>query len=360
MSEVSKQCDIRNYIDIENFEIDDTFETMTRASKERPEALERIIYSDTDSSFIKLYKLFKNYFDKVPEAVFENTIMKFDEDSIQENLKISKQEFIDLIESVSMHLANFVNDNILVKFAKKYNISDENNWLDFKGEYLFSAIYLLMKKVYIYRQIAEKGVLDEKFDYLNIGIKSDKAAITNAIIQKLGQLILTTKNMPEIIKQTKTYILYVKKLIKEKDKRVAVPASLNKSIDEYGTNGEVPRGSLIYEYITNQRGLLRPGTKGKVYLINQIYWRKIPNYQKIQKDLIDDLKSRWNLKGDIRSYLNVIFIPEEFENHFDYSIIEINEDAQLVKVLLKPLQQLFTPLGIQVHELANVDHRLMK
>ena len=355
-----KEHDIRDYINVIDYEVDDTFETMTRASTEGVDALNRIIYSDTDSSFIKLFQLFKNYFDKVADDVFEATIMKFDDDSIKENLGIEKQEFIDLIESVSQHLATFVNDNILVKFAKKYNVSDEHNWLDFKGEFLFSAIYLLMKKVYIYRQIAEKGVLDEKFDYLNIGIKSDKSPITNAIIQKLGQLLLMTKDMNVVIKQTKGYIKYVIDLIDKKDKKVAVPASLNKAISDYGSNGEVPRGATIYEHITHQKGLLRPGTKGKIYLLNQIHWNKIKDYATVQKELVEDLKSRWNVKGDIRRYLNVVFIPEEYENQFDYSIIEVNKDAQLVKVLLKPLQQLFTPLGIQVHELANVDHRLMK
>jgi len=341
-------------IDIYEFDTNQTWEAMTQGGSDD---LDRVIYTDTDSSFIRLFELFQAYFDKSEEE-FKKIVMEFSEESVKQ-LGIDKQTFIDLITEVTDFLGDYVNKKILVDFKNKYGIDDEYNHLDFKGEFIFSAIYILMKKVYGYRQIAEKGVIDEKFASSNLGVKSDKAEITNKVILNLLKLILTQPTLQPVIAYTKKYIQQFRQMIRNRDIRVAIPASINKPIDEYETNGEVPRAALIFEYITNNRGYIRPGTKGKLYVINNIKWNKIKDAKKIQKELADDLRKRWGIK-DVRSALNVIFIPEAFEDKFDYDLIEINEDAQLVKVLLKPLDQLFRPLGINIADLADVDKKLFK
>ena len=341
-------------IKFDGFETNQTWEAMTQGGSDD---LDRVIYTDTDSSFIRLFELFLGYFDKSEEE-FKKIVMEFSDQSV-ELLGISKQEFITLITEVTDFLGDYVNDKILVDFKNKYGVDDEYNHLDFKGEFIFSAIYILMKKVYTYRQIAEKGVIDEKFASSNLGVKSDKAEITNKVINNLSRLILTQPTLQPVIAYTKKYIHQFREMIRNRDIRVAIPASINKPIEDYETNGETPRAAVIFEYITNNRGFIRPGTKGKLYMINNIKWNKIDNYKLIQKELGEFLRQKWGI-SDVRNALNVIFIPESFETRFDYSLIDINEDAQLVKVLLKPLNQLFHPLGVNIAELANVDKRLFK
>jgi len=346
--------DIFKVIKFDEFETKRSYDDMMKGGSDD---LDRVIYSDTDSSFIRLFELFAAYYNKDHEN-FKRIIMSFSDDSVAE-LGINKQVFIDLITEVTDFLGDYTNEKILVDFKNDYNIDDEFNHLDFKGEFIFSAIYILMKKVYTYRQIAEKGVIDEKFASSNLGVKSDKAEITNKVINNLSKLILTQPTLQPVIAHTKKYIKQFREMIINRDIRVAIPGSINKAIDDYETNGEMPRAALIFEYVTNNRNIIRPGTKGKLYLINNIRWNKIKNAKLIQKELGDDLRNRWNIK-DIRSALGAIFIPEAFEDKFDYSLIDINEDRQLVKVLLKPLDQLFRPLGVNIGEIANVDQKLFK
>jgi len=341
-------------IDIYEFDTNQTWEAMIQGGSDD---LDRVIYTDTDSSFIRLFELFQAYFNKSEEE-FKKIVMEFSEESVK-LLGIDKQTFITLITEVTDFLGDYVNNKILVDFKNKYGIDDEYNHLDFKGEFIFSAIYILMKKVYGYRQIAEKGVIDEKFASSNLGVKSDKAEITNKVILNLLKLILTQPTLKPVLTYAKKYIQQFREMIRNRDVRVAIPSSINKPIDEYTKNGETPRAALIFEYLTHNRGYIRSGTKGKLYVLNNINWSKVKDAEKVQKELVEDLRNRWGIK-DIRSALNVIFIPEAFEEKFDFDMIDINEDAQLVKVLLKPLDQLFRPLGIDIAELANVDKKLFK
>jgi len=347
--------DVNNYIeDPINFGLDFAFKNAQHA---QTNDLSRVIYTDTDSSFTLLFQLIQLMIESeynVESDDFEYMVKKFEDSLFTEGF--SRNELIDIIQELSKSLELFINENVLKKYGHLHNISDEFNALDFKQDYIFSSIYLVQVKHYVYRAIAEKGRMVDEFDYLNIGVKSDKADIVNKIIKTLTQIFLT-HSPEESIPYAINYINQIKSAISKG--KLFIPAGISKPLHEYTTNIEKPRGAVIYEIITDQEGIFVGGIKGKLFKVTYFNWDLIPNAKEKQQKIEDYFREKLNIKGNIRDYINVIVIPESDER-FNYDWFTIDEESQLIKILLKPLQQIYGPVGIDVSEFAKIDKRKLK
>jgi len=347
--------DILKYIeDPVNFELDFAYKNALHA---QTDDLSRVIYTDTDSSFTLLFQLIQIIIEseyEVGSDDFEYMIKKFEEPMFTKGF--TRNDIIEIIQDLSKNLETFINENVLRKYGHLHNISDEYNVLDFKQEYIFSSIYLVQVKHYVYRAIAEKGRMVDDFDYLNIGIKSDKADVVNTIIQSLTKIFLT-HSPAESIPYAINFINQIKGAISSG--KLFIPASLSKPLTEYNTNIEKPRGAAIYEIITDQEGIFVGGVKGKLFKVTYFNWSLIPNAEQKQKKIETYFREKLKIKGNIRDYINVIVIPES-DDRFNYDWFTIDEESQLIKILLKPLQQIYGPVGIDVAEFAKIDKRKLK
>lgn len=347
--------DIHKYIeDPITFDVDFAYKNCQHA---QTNDLSRVIYTDTDSSFTLLFQLIQIIMESeysVESDEFEYMIKKFDDSLFTAGF--NRSELIDMIQEISKSLETFINENVLKKYGHLHNISDEFNVLDFKQDYIFSSIYLVQVKHYVYRAIAEKGRMVDEFDYLNIGVKSDKAEVVNKIIQSLTRIFLT--HSPEAsIPYAINFINQVKGSISSGD--MFIPAGISKPLTEYTTNIEKPRGAVIYEILTDQEGVFIGGIKGKLYKVSYFNWGMIPNAEAKQQKIEEYFRTKLKIKGNIRDYINVIVIPEA-DDRFNMDWFKLDEESQLIKILIKPLQQIYAPVGIDVGSFAKIDKRKLK
>ena len=324
------------------------------------DALRRLVYTDTDSSFtdtlyLITYIVYSKY--KIHPRDLLQKIKVFNDDAFSD-VALGREDLIKLIQRIAYNLEALINQNILNKFAKHHGIEDEFNKLEFKQEYIFSAIYLNGDKNYLYRAIAEKGVIDDIFDSLNIGQKSDKSEATNKVIKFLGKTMLI-EGVQQSLVYCRHYIEKFRKMIIERDKSIAIPASLSKSMDEYKKVTQSSRAALIYEIITGNPGRFTPGSKGKLYFVSRFNWDLIPNAEMKIQQLEKELFQRWGIVN-VRSKLDVILIHEEDEEAFNYDWFVMQEEQQLIRVLLKPLVQLYAPIGVDIAPIAGVSANKLK
>jgi len=197
---------------------------------ETPGYLERVLYSDTDSIFIKIPE--KNIEDKTADELWKK----------------------------AEHTADKINDLIIdynkTTLLPRCNISPDNNHTFFKTELLMSAILFLdVKKNYSYKLLVKEGVVLDppKISYTGIQVvKSDTAKFTQKLLKNIIEDIMLNekiKNEDKPIKISQIVDKYHEKFKQDINnfefQDIGIPG-------KWAKNKQIINGMKIYNKIMNE------------------------------------------------------------------------------------------------------------
>lgn len=244
------------------------------------------------------------------------------------------EQIVDLILKESEKLENYLNKDLLVRFSKMHNVSEEENLFFLKQEVVAKNSYFLnVKKKYVLHIVnKEKVSVDKLFIKGLVTQRSDYPSITRNKIRRLCEILVKEehKNKFVIVRQfvedSRNELL---KLCIEHSPTVARPVSFSKNIEDYT---KIPPqikamnmwNDLMYHYFVR-------GTKGYLFKILGIDLNKAP--EKVVRNAHNYLKQ------------DSIAIPYEEEKLPDWIIVDVKKMMNFawedrINEFLKPIQHL--------------------
>jgi DNA polymerase elongation subunit (family B) len=238
------QVHASNYLKYGSKDIKNDFELLSTNK------LPYIIYGDTDSLFLNM-----------------GTYL---EDNCLISDKTNVDKITELVLDKCKDTCEFLNNDLLNRFAKLHNINPEYSKYHLKQEVIAKkSLFFNAKKKYVLHLINKDGRPCDEYDSKGIVTRrSDYPNYTKESVKELLEMILKSEKIN--FEQLTEYINKVEenmyKMIISGDKRIAKPVSYNKKSEDY-KNGKKPYqvlgmdlwNTLEYEYF-------QPGTKG--YLFN--------------------------------------------------------------------------------------------
>lgn len=263
--------------------------------------LTHVLYSDTDSCYIKIS-------DKIPDNIFET---------------------IKLVHSTAGKINDLIKSYVMNYSMPRCGYDSSHNQTSFKEEIIIDAmIFSDIKKAYAYRQLTSEAVVDENNKLIkgqifkegkiktksNMGVKTNDARITKTILDSFISTLLTDKTKEEKRKILNQIVGEQLKIFKERSSTfdfeyVGLPA-------KWRDNAHIISSMKFYNAICGNE--FQYGTSGYFYYIN------IRNLDKIKKlDL--DIKKIENLNGISVPYK---FNPELLKEKMEEYQFSLNVDLQ--------------------------------
>jgi len=299
----------------------------------------------------------KNQLESYRMDEFLDTFFSKDDTNIREISKLVPKHPLEFDEKViyaALHRVinrfdMIVNQGLLKELAKTMNVleKDENRF-HFKTEFVYKALYFVVKKVYGEFAIFREGVPVYDIGVKRIGIRSDVPDMSNTMLLDLIRTIFLVRgNVNLVLKRVNYWKNRFLQKIQERSIDILVPCGMSKDVDEYKNKNDCIRGMLIYnaltgteEFTTNTRGF-------KVY-VSGFNYGKLGIDPKHIPNIMKELCNKYGFKYDLKKLLNVIVIPITSKKVPDW--IQIDVPTTMEKIFYGRVNELLQGFGITVGE----------
>ena len=251
--------------------------------------------------------------------------------------KIKKDITVENIIEEAKKLQNYLNDNLLKRYALLHNISQEESMLHLKNEFLAKRYYTLTQKAKKYAMyiIFEDGIEKDYIDVKGLETRrSDIPELTKVMLHKILDVIMKTEfpNVNQLYEYVDSIEEMAIDMAKKGDSKLFKSVVFSKPENEYKVIPQHIKGMKIWNILEYDH--FRYGGRGTLYPLNGIDLQKLP--PDVLKRYNEIFMTKFN-KDD----LNVIVVPEDIQIP-NYYIIDVQRIIKTsvkdrAEILLEPL-----------------------
>lgn len=244
---------------------------------------------------------------------------------------------VDNIQNWTNKIHDFLNNELLVKYAEMSNIDKSESMLDIKSELICKRYYTLnVKKKYALHIINKEGANVDKIDIKGLEInRSDISEDTKVMLSKLVDNILKNEDFSYDLAMSIVNEFTNKAINSINNREVTFfnSVSFSKPLEQYKAIPQHLKGMQIWNDLEYDH--FRYGNRGILVNLKAIDLDSAPSH--VVNNYYNKFLKKWNVKD-----LDVIVIPETYEYIPNYYIIDVQEILRKAindryEILLEPI-----------------------